>query len=615
MSQTRSRDHQPDRQASASKVQSSPYSLSGPPPSQLGRFTTGTSSHESSNVVTRKHRNSSTRDEEGSSNPPIWGLAAPLPRVPRARMDRRSTTQRREPSTDTNRTLRESTSEVSRQPSGPIGTQPAPQVEVTPDRHEEHSQHGHRPQGGELENAPRRGDLLRRATTANPSTLHEGLDQYSTLRPEDALSERENHRSQELAAEHISAQDQAASQKSPSETSRPSNALGPNLQKLPSRSTAQDAAQPKTEDLVDGRQPSLTSEPEVDRARRLLQSYADTAEPELDAQHNPQNIDWEDINEKHDEKHEPSTEDDHKKPEYFNAWGRIRHKLRNPFAEFLGTVVFMTIGLCASVVRTASPDDYGNLLTAYLAWGFGVMIGIYVAGGVSGGHLNPAVSIMLSIYRGFPWSQCWQFIIAQLLGSIAASGIVYGLYKDTIEAYQTSKAEKLGPAFWTQPRTGLSNASAFFTEFTATAIASGSVLALGDSDNSPPGAGMSAFIVGLLIIALQMAFSYNTGTALNPARDLGPRLITFAAGFGSEVFTMKGWWWIWGPWCGTISGAIFGAFCYDFLIFQGGESPINYPTGELGERIRAWGEARDRSTMGRGKEAQEAAKRLAADAV
>ncbi|KAI1615408.1 aquaglyceroporin like protein [Exophiala viscosa] len=608
MSQTRSRDHQPNRQTSATRVQSSPYSLAGPPPSQLGRFTTGTSSHDGSSVATRRHRNSSTRDERSSSDKPIWGLAAPFPRVRRARMDRRSTNQQREASADTNRTLRESTSEVSRQPSGPVGTQPAPQVEVTPDRHEEPRQ----PQDGGKEAAARRGDILRRATTAHPSTLHEGLDKYSTLRPEDAVSERESRRSQELAAEHISAQDQAASEKTPSQTTRPSNALGADLQRLPSRSTGQAAARKKTENSADGRQPSLTIESEVDRARRLLQSYADTAEPELGPHDDPQNIDWEDINETHDEKHESTDEAEHKEPEDFNAWGRFRRKIRKPFAEFLGTVVFMTIGLCASVVRTAAADDYGNLLTAYLAWGIGVMIGIYIAGGVSGGHLNPAISIMLSVYRGFPWSQCWKFIVAQLLGSIAASGIVYGLYKDTIEEYQASKAEKLGPAFWTQPRTGLSNASAFFTEFTATAIASGSVLALGDSDNSPPGAGMSAFIVGLLIIALQMAFSYNTGTALNPARDLGPRLITLAAGFGSEVFTMKGAWWVWGPWLGTITGALFGALCYDAFVFIGGESPVNYPTGEVGARIRSWGETRNLSNMGRGKQDQdENAKRIA----
>jgi hypothetical protein len=97
---------------------------------------------------------------------------------------------------------------------------------------------------------------------------------------------------------------------------------------------------------------------------------------------------------------------------------------------------------------------------AYLAWGFGVMMAIYIAGGISGAHLNPTISIMLAIFRGFPWHDCWQYIIAQLLGSITASGIAYGLYRDAIAQYTRSKSiSQAGPAFWTKPRDGLSNVS------------------------------------------------------------------------------------------------------------------------------------------------------------
>jgi aquaglyceroporin related protein, other eukaryote len=88
---------------------------------------------------------------------------------------------------------------------------------------------------------------------------------------------------------------------------------------------------------------------------------------------------------------------------------------------------------------------------------------------------------------------------------------------------------------------------------------------------------MSAFIVGLLSIALEMAFAYNTGTCLNPTRDLGPRLVTWCAGFGTSVFTLHHYWFIWGSWVSPILGGLFGAVVYDSLIFVGGESPINYP--------------------------------------
>lgn len=264
--------------------------------------------------------------------------------------------------------------------------------------------------------------------------------------------------------------------------------------------------------------------------------------------------------------------------------------------------VVMIIGLGASIVRTTSPNDYGNALAAYIAWGLAVMIGIYIAGGISGAHLNPALSITLWVYRGFPFSLCAKYITAQLLGAIAASGVIYFLYEDAIKDYAKSDVIKAGPAFYTQPRDGLSVPAAFFTEFFATAIAAASVLALGDDTNAPPGAGMSALIIGLLITALCTAFSYNTGTCLNPARDLAPRIIVYAAGFGSEVFTQFNYWWIWGPWCGTISGALSGAFFYDALIFTGGESPLNYPNKQLRDRVYDWFEVRGKSRAGRGKE-------------
>lgn len=119
-------------------------------------------------------------------------------------------------------------------------------------------------------------------------------------------------------------------------------------------------------------------------------------------------------------------------------------------------------------------------------------------------------------------------------------------------------------------------ATAFFTEFLGTAILTCSILALGDDSNSPPGAGMHAFIIGLLAVALIMSLGSNTGGCFNPVRDLGPRLAAMAMGYGTEVFTAYHNWWIWGAWGATISGGIVGGALYDTCIFKGGESPINY---------------------------------------
>ncbi len=598
-----SRDRELGQQPTVTTTQSAPYSLAGPRV-RTRPERTQTGNQEATSFVSREYLEHDPRHGE-PTNQPIWGLAAPLPRVKRSGMERRQsrTARRGQQSPQRTESLRRPPTQESTQPSAPVGRAAAPQVEVTPERHEGETQQDATRREGEPQGLPERQDLLRRATTAPRSTYQS--EGYPTVRPEDAIDGKPSRQEQELAREHISAQDQATSLTSPSSQGRLSAAGGPSLQRLHSGSTTPDVADQRPQDLVAGPNMSWASESEVEAARRRLQGLADTAADEPALSQHPPNIDWEEYHQA--EKPDlPSQEEQPREPETFNKWGRFRNNFRQPFAEFLGTLAFMIIGLCGSVVRTTATNDYGNLLTAYLVWGLAVMIGIYIAGGVSGGHLNPSVSIMLSVFRGFPWSLCWQYIVAQMLGAIVASAIVYGLYKDAIMDYAASDVARVGPAFWTTPRDGLSATAAFFTEFTATAIASGSILALGDDRNSPPGAGMHAFIIGLLVSALCMAFSYNTGTALNPARDFGPRLITWAAGFGSEVFTLHSWWWIWGPWGGTISGALVGACFYDGLIFLGGESPINYPFEQgLTGRIKEWKERRNVSKMGRGKDAQD----------
>ncbi|KIW18030.1 hypothetical protein PV08_02317 [Exophiala spinifera] len=590
---------------------SAPYTLAGPRAStRCERQQTG--SRKGTSVVSRASRehNNDARHGEEYTKKPIWGFAAPLPRVKRPRMESRRTRAGyhggdRQPSPTSHTRAefqRKPTNELSIQPSAPSGTEPAPQVGVTPDRNEEAHERRGRPSAEKQQNHHQQQppDLLRRATTARASTYHPDERDLASVSQQasESVRSRPSRQTQDLADEHISAQDQVT----------PFNSAAV-------RSTASSTHRQRRYQDLDylRRTKSRQSEAaEVEAARRRLQGLADTAEHEsgLSYPHNPNNINWEeDFAPEDDDGSADSysqTDESDGEPPYYNFWGRCRAPLRQPFAEFLGTLVFMTIGLCGSIVRMTAPDDYGNLLSAYLAWGLGVMIGIYVAGGVSGGHLNPALSLMLSVFRGFPWRLCWQYVVAQILGALTASGIVYGLYRDAIEKYSlSSDVTQVGPAFWTAPRQDLSKPAAFFTEFTATAIASGSVLALGDESNSPPGAGMHAFIIGLLVSSLCMAFSYNTGTALNPARDLGPRLVTWMAGFSTEVFTLFDWWWIWGPWVGTITGALFGAFVYDLLIFQGGESPVNYPTSyRLRDAIDSWKDTRTVSRIGRGKDIQ-----------
>ncbi|KAF7959663.1 hypothetical protein EAE96_001278 [Botrytis aclada] len=273
-------------------------------------------------------------------------------------------------------------------------------------------------------------------------------------------------------------------------------------------------------------------------------------------------------------------------------WSVIRLRFREPLAELLAVTCQLTLGFCADLVvvtsgKNASPA--GNEATTDWAWGLASMLGIYIAGGISGAHLNPAISIMLWIYRGFPLRKVPMYVLAQILGAFIAALIAFGLYQTNIVEYggtNLKTSDTMG-AFITYPRYAWINAStSFFTEFVGTAILAVAVLALGDDMNAPPGAGMSAFIMGLVIVVLSMAFGYNTGAALNPSRDLGPRLALLALGYGEDLFTDV--YWIWGNWCAPILGAIFGAFLYDAAIFAGGESPVNYPRKRIKRAGHKW---------------------------
>ncbi|CAP99447.1 hypothetical protein E8E15_004555 [Penicillium rubens] len=273
---------------------------------------------------------------------------------------------------------------------------------------------------------------------------------------------------------------------------------------------------------------------------------------------------------------------DPKEDGFFNTWSKIRHYLREPLAEWLGTTMAMTIGLCATLSNFTSSSQAGSYPAQSVAWGFGFMAAIYTTGGMSGGHLNPAITISLSVFRGFPARRCVIYIAAQLLGAITAGGISYALYHDAIvEVANLAKvpqnASVAAQALLTLPKPFVRPATAFFTEFVGSAILVGSILALGDDTNAPPGAGMQAFIIGIIISIVILALGYNTGGCFNCARDFGPRLVALMAGWGGQVFREYHAWWIWGPWVADITGALFGALLYDMAIFTGGESPVNYP--------------------------------------
>ncbi|KAF2721897.1 aquaporin-like protein [Polychaeton citri CBS 116435] len=259
------------------------------------------------------------------------------------------------------------------------------------------------------------------------------------------------------------------------------------------------------------------------------------------------------------------------------SWSVVRTHYREGLAELLAVVLQLTMGFSSDISVTVGKAGDPN--TTAWAWGFATMIGIYISGGISGAHLNPVITAVLWFYRGFPKSKMPEYFIAQFLGAFIAAFVAYGLYYASIQHYlitdPTSVSNIVNSFVTSQRYTYIDAATAFFSEFVGTAVLSCTILALGDNQNAPPGAGMNSLIIGLVITTLNMCFVFQTGAALNPSRDFGPRLALLALGYGSELFTNP--YWFYGPFAGALCGGFIGAFLYDLAIFTGGESPINYP--------------------------------------
>lgn len=123
----------------------------------------------------------------------------------------------------------------------------------------------------------------------------------------------------------------------------------------------------------------------------------------------------------------------------------------------------------------------------------------------------------------------------------------------------------------------MTNVSAFFDEFLGTAVLAIVVLAMNDTQNSPPPSGLGPLVLFILITGIGTSLGMQTGYAINPARDLGPRLFTAMAGYGKEVFTFRNQYWLWCPIMGPILGALVGALVYDAMLYTGDDSIINRP--------------------------------------
>jgi glycerol uptake facilitator protein len=284
-------------------------------------------------------------------------------------------------------------------------------------------------------------------------------------------------------------------------------------------------------------------------------------------------------------------------------------------AEFLGVFVLIMFGDGVVAMAVAALNQSGRGTEIFVAsgdwlliafgWGFAVALAVYVAGGISSAHLNPAVTVALATFRDFEWRKVPGYIIAQVAGAFVAAAVLYLNYKQAINSYDTAHHITRGAAnsvptfsiFATFPAPYFSNpAGPFLDELIGTALLVGIVLAIVDERNLAPKANMGPLMIGFLVFAIGASFGANSGYAINPARDLGPRLFAWIEGWGriavpGDYGNVNSYMWI--PIVAPIVGGLIGALVYDNFIQKTLQTigPGEEPTGEAVDRTTEAGYA------------------------
>jgi glycerol uptake facilitator protein len=235
-------------------------------------------------------------------------------------------------------------------------------------------------------------------------------------------------------------------------------------------------------------------------------------------------------------------------------------------AEFLGTAILLLFGqgVVAMVVLFGGgiPGEVvkGGYTNVVLGWGLGVTLGIYAAGKISGAHLNPAVTLTLACWRGFPWSKVLPYSLAQIAGAFVASVIVYLNYLPAFDAFDPLR-EKTAGIFTTFPAFADLLQYGFLDQVVGTALLMFAIFALSDENNQPSGI-LTPILVGLVVVAIGISFGAMHGYAINPARDFGPRLFVALAGFRNNGLTDGGFI-FWVPIVAPLLGGVLGGWIYD----------------------------------------------------
>lgn len=238
-------------------------------------------------------------------------------------------------------------------------------------------------------------------------------------------------------------------------------------------------------------------------------------------------------------------------------------------AEMLGTFTLIIFGV-GVVAQTVLTPFTAGAQSIHWAWGIGVVMGVYVAGGISGAHINPAVTLAFAVRRGFPWGKVLPYIGAQTLGAFLAALVIRWNFWEAFNKFDPAKGAKSQLVFSTLPGNNgavtVSQLGALRDQVIGTAILVMLILAIIDTRNLAPSANMGPFIIGLIVVGIGMALGAAAGYAINPARDFGPRLASWITGWSNAWNDQRGDFYAWVPIIGPFVGGVLGAFVYDWFI-------------------------------------------------
>jgi glycerol uptake facilitator protein len=266
-------------------------------------------------------------------------------------------------------------------------------------------------------------------------------------------------------------------------------------------------------------------------------------------------------------------------------------------AEALGTFILVFFGVGAVQVAVLT-GALSGLWQVAIVWALGVALGIYVAAPVSGAHLNPAITVAMTAFRGFPPARILPYVMAQVAGAFLAAAVLYVFFAPALEAFETAAhivrgapdseraAMVFGEYFPNPAVVGVSPEAwarvsewrAMLAEGFGTAILALSIFAVTEAGNhARPRAGLTAPCIGLTVSMVIMVIAPLTQAGLNPARDFGPRLFAWLIGYGSVALP--------GPRGGCFSvyilapilGALAGAACYQYVIRRAWRPAVQLP--------------------------------------